>query len=334
MTRASMSNLIVVCRTGDELAVTANEIPAIVVRHPARVLLLLGDPGHAGARLESYVTTHAHLIEGRRQLVSEHVIIEARGTAVHALPSAVRGLLLGDLPTALWWATPEAPPSGGQLFDELVDLADQVIYDSLGWPDPLHHLLTTANWAISLGVRQAVSDLAWRRLKLWRRLLAQALDPTVAPSILETVREVEVEHGPHGMTQAWLLMAWLALRLGWRPVQGKVTGSTEAGWQFQAAHGPVTVIIRRLDLGDAEIHTLRVVSAVTGGRTVVTRFARSGPGRLVATSDLAPAMVMSLSTLPQNRAELVARQLPDLARDALFRDCLSFARDMVLPPER
>ncbi len=45
-------------------------------------------------------------------------------------------------------------------------------------------------------------------------------------------------------------------------------------------------------------------------------------------------MVMSLSTLPQNRAELVARQLPDLARDALFRDCLSFARDMVRPPER
>ena len=124
VTRASMSNLIAVCRTGDELAVTANEIPAIVARHPARVLLLLGDPGHAGARLESYVTTHAHRIEGQHQLVSEHVSIEARGTAVQALPSAVRGLLLGDLPTALWWVTPEAPPNGGPLFEELVDLAD------------------------------------------------------------------------------------------------------------------------------------------------------------------------------------------------------------------
>ena len=40
------------------------------------------------------------------------------------------------------------------------------------------------------------SDLNWRRLKYWRRLLLQALEPASAPGAAETVSEVLVEHGP------------------------------------------------------------------------------------------------------------------------------------------
>jgi len=45
-------------------------------------------------------------------------------------------------------------------------------------------------------------------------------------------------------------------------------------------------------------------------------------------------MVMALNALPQERAQPLARQFPDLARDALFRDCLDVARSMArgLPP--
>lgn len=327
VTRACMSNLVAVCGTGDEAAVIANEIPAIVARHPARVLLLLADGRAAGARLETYVTTHARMLEDRQQVVSEHVTIEARGTATRRLPSAVRGLLIGDLPTSLWWATHEAPPLAADMFVELSGLADQVIYDSLGWPDPPRHMVATANWATGGKIQQAVSDLAWRRLKVWRRLLAQAVDPAVAPGVLETVQEVTVEHGPHAMTQAWLLTGWLAMRLGWRPAGGKVTGGTEAVWRFQAPHGAVPIAVRRLDRGEAEIQTMRVVSA-PGGRPATISCVSAGPGRLAVTSDAAPGVVRTLSALPQSRADLVARQLPDLARDPLFRDCLAFARSM------
>ncbi|MBI4608667.1 MAG: glucose-6-phosphate dehydrogenase assembly protein OpcA [Candidatus Rokubacteria bacterium] len=325
--RACMSNLIVACRTGDEAAVIANEIPAIVARHPSRVFLLLMDATADGARLDSYVTTHARVVDGRQQVVSEHITIEARGTATRRVPAVVRQLLIGDLPTALWWATPEAPPRGGEVFAELADLTHQVIYDSLGWPDPPRHMVATATWATGERIRQAVSDLAWRRLKLWRRLLAQALDPAVAPGVLETVREVAVQHGPHAMTQAWLLTGWLALRLGWRPGGGKVIGGTEAVWQFQAPHGVVPVTIHRLGEGQAEIETVRVVGAPRGKSTTLS-CANAGPGRLAVTSDAAPAVVRTLSAPPQDRADLVARQLPDLARDQLFQDCLTFARAM------
>ncbi len=327
VTRACMSNLIVVCRTGDETALVANEIPVIAARHPCRAFLLLADVEAASPRLEAYVTTHAQVWEGRQQVINEHVTIEARGVATRRLPSVVRGLLIGDLPTALWWATPEAPPRVGELFTEFADLAEQVIYDSLGWPDPPRHMVATANWATGARVRQAVSDLAWRRLKLWRRLVTQAMDPAVAPGVLETVREVTIEHGPHAMTQAWFLAGWLALRLGWRPLGGRVTDGKEVSWQFQAPHGAVPITVRRLDEGGAELQTLRVVS-MPGGRPATISCANVGPGRLAVTSDTMPGAVRSLTALPQSRADLVAPQLPDMARDPLFRDCLAFARTM------
>jgi len=188
-------------------------------------------------------------------------------------------------------------------------------------------MVAMASWATSGRIRQAVSDLAWRRLKLWRRLLAQALDPAVAPDMLDAVREVTLEHGPHAMTQAWLLTGWLALRLGWRPAGGKVSGGTEATWQFQAPHGVVSVTIHRRSEGQAEIQTVRVVSAPRGRRAAIS-CTNAGPGRLAVTSDAAPGVVRSLSALPQGRADLVARQLPDLARDRLFQDCLAFAQTM------
>lgn len=327
VTRACMSNLIAVCRTGDESAVIANEIPAIVARHPARVFLLLADTQAAGVRLDAYVTTHAREVESAPQVVSEHITLEARGAATRRLPSAVRGLLIGDLPTTLWWAIPAAPPLGADLFAELSELAAQVIYDSLGWPDPPRHMVATANWATGDRVQQAVSDLAWRRLKLWRRMLAQAVDPAVAPGILETVREVTVEHGPHAMTQAWLLTGWFALRLGWRPVGGRVTGGTEAGWKFQAPHGTVAITVRRLGEGEAEIQAVRIVGS-PGGRATTISCVNTAPGRLAVTSDAAPGVIRTLSAQPQGRADLVSRQLPDLARDALFQNCLAFARNM------
>lgn len=327
VTRACMSNLIAVCRTGDEVAVIANEIPVIAARHPCRAFVLLADAGGTGARIEAYVSTHARVAEGRRQVVSEHVTIEARGAATRRLPSAVRGLLIGDLPTAVWWATPQPPPQAGELFTELADLADQVIYDSQGWPDPPRYVVTTANWATGEGVRQAVSDIAWRRLKLWRRLLTQALDPAIAPGVLESVREITVEHGPHAMTQGWLLTGWLAFRLHWRPAGGRVTGGTEAIWQFHAPQGTVPITVRRLDEGEAEIQTVRIVST-PGGRSTTISCTNAGPGRLAVVSDAVPGVVRSLSALSQSRADLLARQLPDLARDPLFRDCLAFARTM------
>src|SRR5947209_3128181 len=81
-----------------------------------------------------------------------------------------RSLLLGDLPTSLWWASHEPPPLGGSLFGELEAMTDQVVYSSLSWHDPVRGTLATAAWAAEVDSTIEIADLAWRRLKPWRIL--------------------------------------------------------------------------------------------------------------------------------------------------------------------
>ena len=326
VTRACMANLVILCRKGQEERDITQEIPAIVAWHPSRVLLLVADAHSQSEELEAFVSAHCRLTEEGQQLCSEHVTIRAGNVGIRRLPSTVRSLLLGDLATALWWATPEAPPLLGTLFDELAELADQVIYDSVAWTDPLHQLIATANW-LGRGHAKSVADLAWRRPKLWRRLIAQSLDPAYAPGALEGITDIEIEHGPHALTQAWLLIGWLALRLGWQPRGGRVTPGPEVNWQFAWSHGTPRVRIRRLISGAAEIKTLRVLTRVAG-RPVTFHFRAESASRVSVFAEGLTDRMLSLTGPVQSRAEMVARQLPDLAHDRLFEESVALARTM------
>ena len=51
-----------------------------------------------------------HSLDNRQVVCTEQVTLEAGGAAVEHLPFAVRALLIGDLPTNLWWAAPIPPP--------------------------------------------------------------------------------------------------------------------------------------------------------------------------------------------------------------------------------
>ena len=321
-----MANLVIFCRNTDEEREIIQEIPAIVASHPSRVLLLVADANSQSEGLEAFVCAHCRLIEEGQQICSEHVTVRAGSVSIRRLPSTVRSLLLGDLATALWWATPEAPPLHGTLFDELAELADQVIYDSVAWTDPLHQLIVTANW-VGRGHAKIIADLAWRRPKLWRRLLAQSLDPGYAPGALEGITEIHIEHGPHALTQAWLLIGWLALRLGWQPRGGRVMPGPEVHWQFAWPHGTPRVRIRRLASGAAEIRLMRVVTRVAG-HPVTFHFRADSASRVSVFAEGLADRMLSLTGPVQSRAEMVARQLPDLAHDRLFEQSVALARTM------
>lgn len=325
-TGASMANLIVWCRSDQQADEVAREIPAIVARHPARVVVLVADSVSQTAELDAAVATHGRVVEGTQQICGEHATIRTGGPGVRRLPSVVRSLLLGDLPTTLWWASPEAPPLIGEVFNELADLAEQVVYDSVAWADPLRQLIVVAKW---LGIErpQVGSDLAWRRPKLWRRLIAQSLDPATSPGALQSIIEVQIEHGPHALTQAWLLSGWLAFRLGWTPRGGKVAPGPEVQWWFEWPHGRPQVRIRRLPEGEAEITRVSIVARASG-RPTTFRFSAEGPGRITMLTEPGPGRRFTLSGPVPSRAELVSRQLLDLARDRLFQDSLGLARTM------
>jgi glucose-6-phosphate dehydrogenase assembly protein OpcA len=206
-------------------------------------------------------------------------------------------------------------------------MASHVIYDSEGWLEPVRGVIAMADWADHERGDIIVSDLAWRRLKPWRRLIGQALDPALAPGALEAIDEVVIEHGPHALPKAWLLIGWLACRLGWQPIGGKVAPGVEVTWGFQSKRGEVRVTVRRHPEGDPVLRRMSIGWRGPAGRTGSVFSLQSAGwisvGRAGADAD---QRVLARGDLP--RAALVARQLPKLFRDPLFRDTLAVSRTM------
>jgi glucose-6-phosphate dehydrogenase assembly protein OpcA len=329
--RACMSNLVIFCGGIDWAERAAAEVPAIVAQHPARVLLLVAEPGSQAGELTSAVRVWGHVTESARWLVSEQVTLHAKGQAVARLPFAVRALVVGDLPMNLWWGVPQPPPVAGPLLHDLAEYAQQVIYDSIGWPEPARGVVATATWLAQAecgpgqGPWRLVADLNWRRLKYWRRLLGQALDPATAPGALESVTELTLEHGPHAVIQAWELASWFASCLGWQVQAGRLQPGVEIAWHFRAPSGRPTVRIRRLETGPSAIQRVRVACTL-GGRATVVKLTAEGEHRLSAVLEGTDAAPRTIAVPPQTLADLVARQLSDRERDPVFKQSMAVAR--------
>lgn len=330
--RVRMSNLVIF--TGSEASAHEIEaqIPDIVAVHPARVLLLVGDPA-GPAEPTATVLVRGHRLGKNQQACSEQVTLRAGGSAVHNLHFAARALVIGDLPTNLWWAAPTPPALAGELLYHLAENAQQIIYDSRGWMEPARGVATTATWLESVerpsvdGRWRVASDLNWRRLKFWRRLVGQALDPATAPGARASIRELVVEHGPHAVVQGYEMVGVMAYRSGWQVRIGKAQGGIETAWRFVAARGELAVRVKRLSEGDPEIHRVRI-SCTVDGRPTVMNLQKEDGQRLSITlegTDTAPRTV----TIPKlSPTELIGRQLSDREHDLVFRESMAVAQQL------
>ncbi|MBY0229846.1 MAG: glucose-6-phosphate dehydrogenase assembly protein OpcA [Gemmataceae bacterium] len=324
--RARMSNL-VVFTDSLERSIEANEQLVDIARvHPSRAILLVAEPGK-DRELTARVTVRPLAHGSKRYALSEMVTLHAGGSMAERLPFAVRSLLIGDLPVNLWWSAPTPPPLAGPLLYDLAEHAQQIVYDSIGWPEPARGVVATASWLESVERRGAdwrvASDLNWRRLKYWRRLLLQALEPMSAPGAKESVREVAVEHGPHASVQAWLLASWLVRFLGGRVRAGKATGGKEMAWSCQMPNGEVLVRIRRLDDGPPSVRRVRVATAAG-----TLALSQDGPNRLAVETEGSGTAARTVTTAGMGAMDLIGRQLSDRERDPAFHESMALAGTM------
>jgi glucose-6-phosphate dehydrogenase assembly protein OpcA len=169
-------------------------------RHPSRTILLFPEPHADDNRIDARAEVERWEVpDTDRGLVTEVVELTLRGSRAEAPASIVEPLLVSDLPVFLRWRG--EPPWGAQQLEQLFDVTDRLIVDSIEWdevPGPYARLA-------ELFPRCAASDIAWARTSRWRSHLA-----TLWPAIGD-VRTV----GVHGTAaQAWLLCGWLRSRLG------------------------------------------------------------------------------------------------------------------------
>ncbi|CAN5893793.1 hypothetical protein BH23PLA1_BH23PLA1_09590 [soil metagenome] len=333
--RARMSNLIIYCDRPEDCAQIVAHVPDIVAIHPARVLLLIIDPAADPGRISASVQTRVHKINKGLRAFSEVVTLRTAAGSAMKLPFAVRRLLIGDLPTNLWFAARQPPVMAGTLLYELAEGASQVIYDSYGWPEPARGLTATASWlerferSIGQGHYRIASDLTWRRLKPWRRLVAEALDPATAPGAFESVTEVLFDHGPHSVTSAWSLASWMSLRLAWQVVSVKVVPGSEVAWQFTSSSGLRSMRIRRIANAPRGIQWMRIGCTI-GGQPGALNLAPVDDRRLKIEPEGIPGTRRTVTAPTLGLAELVGRQLSDRERDTVFRESMRVAQDLAI----
>src|SRR5262249_16414599 len=126
-----------------------------------------------------------------------------------SLPSIVRHFVLGDIPTAVWWAE---DLSRVEAVDGIVELARLFLYDSRQWRNIRAGVASAARVA-SLKHAPELVDLNWRRLKPMRQALVHALAPG-RRGATRTATPLHIRHRAGDAALAWLVAGWFAARLG------------------------------------------------------------------------------------------------------------------------
>lgn len=325
--RACMSNLIIYCDTTSEADIISQELLDIVDAHPARVLLLIGKGEPKKSTIEAYVSIYHTRVPDGLQVCAERIDVISSAEAAGRLPSVARSQLIGDLPTALWWASRQPPPDAGDVFFELAELADQIIYDNMGWINPTKGVAAMTRWVASQQDQHVVYNLAWRRTATWRKLLSQVMDPLVAPQALTSLRLIEIDHGPHALAMTWLLVGWLGCQLGWQPAEGKTLSNSEMVWRFRKKGHEIKVIARRLSEGEPLLYRL-LMDWSEADMERKTYFERLDHERIGITETRPTATPRVFSALIPKRSTLVSAQLAHRDRDKVFENALRVSNAM------
>jgi hypothetical protein len=233
----------------------------------------------------------------------------------------------------MWWLSPRPPALAGAVFDAFAPMAQQIIYDSVGWSDPPSAVLAMTRWAKSHST--VIFNLAWRRLKPWRRILAQSLAPGLVPGALRSIELIELDHGPHALPVAWLLLGWLASRLGWQPKQGRANASDQLVWQFESDHGPIRIRLHRTDGGSPLIDRMRIAWRGDAEHPAGAADYRHEGHHIRHYPSDATLLPSSIPAPEQHPEQMVAAQLAHRAGDALFAEAIAISEAMarVMKPE-
>ena len=327
VTRACMSNLIVYCDDDAQTADVYACLPDLVLPHPSRVILLTGLGYTTEPGLDVFVSGLYSKQSSGIQVCAELVRVIADETARGRLPPVARSQIVGDLPTTLWWASHEPAPFLGDLFHQLTSIADQIIYDNRDWVHPAQGMQAMSPWVAAQSSEYVIYNLAWRRLKYWRALISQVLDPAIHPQALRGVTELTIQHGPHAVSMASLLVGWFAYLLKWQVADGKSVPGKVTVWEFTSSAGNIAVTLERIDnLPSAHSKVSWKWRDDEGEHQAV--FADLGDERLRIVNAESDVPLSILSAPDSPLGTMVSAQMAHRERDLVFEGALATGNSM------
>ena len=293
--RALMANLVIFRErpAGERIDLSApiDDVPVDEVSrlHPSRVILLHHARGGREARSPIAAAIGAFTFGPPRARYGVEQIALRSTCAEASLPSIVRRLTLGDLPTSLWWADDlsQAAPVAA-----LVAMARQLVYDSRRWHDVREGVLALA--PLLAGERETdLVDLNWRRLTPLRQAILHAVG-SARPTADMKLAGGRIRHRPGDDALAWLFAGWLSSRL-------ESTSDPRAPLLMEEAPGGDDILT--VSFSDAFI-----TATMNEHRVIVS-----------SQDDVAPFVTAAPR---ETEAEAVASELRSLTPDVCLRDTL------------
>jgi glucose-6-phosphate dehydrogenase assembly protein OpcA len=139
-------------------------------------------------------------------LTRERIVLDIGPHHLARLDTIVDPLVVSDIATLVW-----SPHGHADAVDALLGLAQVVLIDSVGEPDPA----AAVRRALELAKQAYLVDLAWLRGTPWRERVATTFDPPQWRPELGRIDSVRVRHRPDSGAAGVLFCGWLASRLGW-----------------------------------------------------------------------------------------------------------------------
>lgn len=296
--RLSVVNIVAACNDATFTQRAADALVSIAARHPARGLIVVGDPD-APAHIESDVSLVGTGV-GRQYM--ELVRLDIGGEPAYHLASIVTPLLIPDIPVHLWLVG--SAPSTQAFREEAVALCDRIILDTGAYADASETLQLVASKFDTYGVALSIGDIAWQRIRPWREAVAIAFDgPEVRPWLRYVAGVEVVSTGATPSTDAWLFAGWLASRL-----PAAESASPDIGVSSIPSDG--------MRPGDIVAVRIRCERAHHAARVRLSRRA----GSLMTSIDIDDGVVTTgtMALIESNEGELIALLMSDAGHDPMY----------------
>jgi glucose-6-phosphate dehydrogenase assembly protein OpcA len=348
VSRAALWNVVVIARRSG-LAATKQLVDEMAPALPTRTLTLCLDEQQ---RQELEATIESNVVSqpgGARMVYSEEIMIAGPPGAAGHFGALVRALQVAGVPTATFWIDPGAPEA--LLARELLPVTSRLVFDTTAClhPQQLFDIERLATAAQPV----PVTDLGWLRLGALRALFAGLFDPPVGGAPLARAARVTVHHRPGADANALLVLAWLGVLLGWRPLRCAQTSDGGLRFDFlsgnpQRVPGPSRDGARRAELaGSPRDQSGRAGQPVAGhlaptdgacgrsGMFGIELLTSGGERYAIRRTALDQATLQTPGVPPKpvkldssSDAELAIAALGSRGRDPLFARCLSYARQL------
>lgn len=266
--RNCVMTLVGVAPTDAHETIAKRTTKAIGMQHPAQAIVIREEAAVRGRHLDAWISTDVHRPETLCAVECELITLHVRGRAADHLGGLLDPLLVGGVPTYLWWLG--TPPFGKREMFDALGVCDGLVVDSSHFEEPYHAFNGMSRLLRVAHHRLGLADLQWARLRPWRESVAQFFTPADRRPFLAGISEVGIDYAGEGRGNriaAALVAGWMASGLGWKLRRATAGIGGVVAAVYEAGGRSIDVQFRSLPKADrvsGEVCAVRVGGAAHG----------------------------------------------------------------------